>query len=49
MPYIKKAPRLPVTERIVDEILSLPMHPLMTEEEQGEVIASVKAFFKQKR
>jgi dTDP-4-amino-4,6-dideoxygalactose transaminase len=48
MPYINRPPRLPVTERTVDEILSLPMHPLMTEEEQGAVISSVRAFFDKK-
>jgi dTDP-4-amino-4,6-dideoxygalactose transaminase len=46
MPYIGRSSNLPVTERIVDEIVSLPMHPLMTEEEQSAVITSVKAFFK---
>ncbi|MEA3557806.1 MAG: DegT/DnrJ/EryC1/StrS family aminotransferase [Candidatus Thermoplasmatota archaeon] len=44
MPYIENAPVLPVTERIVDEILSLPMHPLLTEEEQTAVIEGVRSF-----
>lgn len=45
MPYIDDAPELPVTERIVDEILSLPMHPLLTEEEQMTIIDHIKGFF----
>ena len=49
MPFIKKAPKLPVTSRIVEEIVSLPLHPLLTEEEQGAVISSLKGFFKGKR
>lgn len=44
MPYFKEATKLPVTERIVDEILSLPMHPLLSEEEQKYIIMSVKGF-----
>ncbi|MGA1820497.1 MAG: DegT/DnrJ/EryC1/StrS family aminotransferase [Thermoplasmatota archaeon] len=44
MPYFKDPPKLPVTERIVDEILSLPMHPLLTEEEQKHIIEAVKGF-----
>ena len=44
MPYFKKVPTLPVTERIVNEILSLPIHPLLTEEEQKEIISAVKGF-----
>lgn len=44
MPYFEDVPKLPVTERIVDEILSLPMHPLLSEEEQKEIIGTVKRF-----
>ena len=44
MPYIKDAPSLPVTERIVNGILSLPMHPLLTEEEQKHIIEMIKVF-----
>lgn len=35
---------LPVTERIHREELSLPMSPLLTDEEVEEVIASVNSF-----
>ncbi|MGA1822293.1 MAG: DegT/DnrJ/EryC1/StrS family aminotransferase [Thermoplasmatota archaeon] len=45
MPYIEKAPDLPVTDRIVDEILSLPMHPLLSGEEQEEIIGAVREFY----
>lgn len=45
MPYMGEVPDLPVTDRIVDEILSLPMHPLLSGEEQGDVIKAVREFF----
>lgn len=44
MPYIFNPPKLPITERIVDEILSLPMHPLLTEEEIKDIIGTIKEF-----
>lgn len=44
MPYIFNPPELPVTERIVNEILSLPMHPLLTEEDQKDIISAIKSF-----
>ncbi len=37
---------LPVTERLAGEILSLPMHPWLTDEEVGRVITSVRYFFR---
>ncbi|OGZ05569.1 MAG: hypothetical protein A3C93_05305 [Candidatus Lloydbacteria bacterium RIFCSPHIGHO2_02_FULL_54_17] len=36
---------LPVTERVVGEILSLPIFPEMTREEQEKVIREIKGFF----
>jgi len=45
MPYIQDPPGLPQTERAVDEILSLPMHPLMTDEEVSAVIDGVRSFY----
>lgn len=38
-------PPLPVTERLVDEILTLPLSATHTEAEIDEVIAAVRAFF----
>jgi dTDP-4-amino-4,6-dideoxygalactose transaminase len=38
--------KLPVTERISTEVLSLPMYPELTEEEVQFVIKSIKDFFK---
>lgn len=35
---------LPVTEQIVKEIVSLPMYPQLTKEQQGAVVAAVKEF-----
>jgi len=46
MPYFENTPSLPVTEKIVEEILSLPMHPLLGEEEQKEIIEGVISFAK---
>jgi dTDP-4-amino-4,6-dideoxygalactose transaminase len=34
---------LPVTERLSQEVISLPMHPYLTPEAQGRVIAAVRA------
>lgn len=39
---------LPVTERISKEVLSLPMHPYLTREEQTYVIDAIKDFFKER-
>ncbi|HID73436.1 MAG TPA: erythromycin biosynthesis sensory transduction protein eryC1, partial [Thermoplasmata archaeon] len=36
---------LPITERIAGEILSIPMHPFMTDDEVSTVIDGVNAFF----
>ncbi|MHA2246024.1 MAG: DegT/DnrJ/EryC1/StrS family aminotransferase [Candidatus Hodarchaeales archaeon] len=40
--------QLPITESISQEILSLPMYPTMTEEEQNYVIETIKRFFEVK-
>ncbi len=37
---------LPVTEAAADRVLSLPMHPYLTEDDQDLVIAAVRAFAK---
>ncbi len=46
MPYLDENTSLPVTERVVDEILSIPMHPLLEEEEQKLIIGSIRGFYK---
>jgi len=38
--------KLPVTERISREVISLPMYPELTEEEIGFVIKTIKDFFR---
>ena len=38
---------LPVTEQLVREIVTLPLHSCMAEENQGRVIAAVQSFFDQ--
>ncbi len=45
MPYVEGKWELPETEKLVDEILSIPMHPLLSEGEQGEIIDSIRNFF----
>lgn len=37
---------LPVAERLADELLTLPMHAELTDEEQDQVIAAVVGFFR---
>jgi len=39
------APSLPITERISDHILSLPMYPDMTRDEQAMVCQTIRSFF----
>jgi dTDP-4-amino-4,6-dideoxygalactose transaminase len=41
--YAKGA--LPVTEELTDEVLSLPMHPELTEEQQAYITDAVKEFY----
>jgi dTDP-4-amino-4,6-dideoxygalactose transaminase len=43
-PCLKSDVRLPVTEERVDEILSLPMHPFLSEDEVDYVAATVRSF-----
>lgn len=38
--------RLPVTEKVHNELLSIPLHPEITEEEQDVIIKTIKGFFK---
>ena len=45
--YAQYAPEggLPVTERVANEILSLPIYPELTDEQLEEVVASVQSYF----
>ena len=43
-PCLKSNVRLPVTEKYVDEILSLPMHPQLSDGQVGYVAAQVRNF-----
>jgi dTDP-4-amino-4,6-dideoxygalactose transaminase len=38
------AERYPVAERLYDEMLTLPLHPDLTEEQQDEIVAVVRSF-----
>ncbi|MCD6490030.1 MAG: DegT/DnrJ/EryC1/StrS family aminotransferase [Thermodesulfobacterium sp.] len=38
--------KLPVTERVAKEVLSLPLYPYLTEEEINYVISSIRDFYK---
>ena len=40
-----RAGQFPVAERLCETVLSLPMHPLLTTEQQEYIISSVGAFF----
>lgn len=46
MPYIEDPPWLPRTDEAVNEILSLPMHPLLGDDEVDRIIEGVRTFFK---
>ncbi len=37
--------KMPVTEEVCQRILSLPLHPYMTQKEQDDIIAYIKNFF----
>jgi len=39
---------LPVTERVAESCLSLPLYPEMTEAQQDAVVAAIAAFFGQR-
>lgn len=43
--YFKKSHTLPVTEKLCEEVLSLPMHTELNEEIQNYIIENVKKFF----
>jgi len=43
-PCLKSDVRLPVTEKYVDEILSLPMYPQLTDEQVDCVASEVRNF-----
>lgn len=45
-PYIKKAPKLPLTEKICGEILSLPIFPEMTDDEVDHVCNVIRNFYR---
>ena len=38
--------KFPVTEKLVDRILSLPLFPELTEEQQDRVVERIKEFLK---
>ncbi|MDD5108784.1 MAG: DegT/DnrJ/EryC1/StrS family aminotransferase [Candidatus Omnitrophica bacterium] len=46
--YGKQKVRLPVTEKIYSELLSLPLHPDITDKDQKYIIEKIKSFFTKK-
>ena len=48
-PCIKSDVRLPITERYVDEVLSLPMHPQLSDKEVERVALEVRNFVEDAR
>jgi dTDP-4-amino-4,6-dideoxygalactose transaminase len=43
--FLKKGARFPVTEKVYNEVLSLPLHPALTRAEQGRVISAIQEFY----
>jgi len=43
--YLDEVPELPETERVTERILSLPMHPRITDEEIDRVCAAIRGFY----
>ncbi|MCI9134221.1 MAG: DegT/DnrJ/EryC1/StrS family aminotransferase [Lachnospiraceae bacterium] len=43
-----KKGELKVTERICDRVLALPIHPYITEQEQGQVVDAIKEFMEER-
>ena len=46
--YVSQTFELPITERLCDRVLSLPIHTEMDSETQNYIIESVKSFFNEK-
>jgi dTDP-4-amino-4,6-dideoxygalactose transaminase len=42
VPYAQRGPALPVTERLANEVLSLPLHPYMNEDEYQRVTLALQ-------
>ena len=47
--FARKGSRFPVADRIYDQLLSLPLHPLLTAVDQGWIIESVGLFFDEQK
>lgn len=45
----KQAARLPVTERISKQVLSLPIHPGLSEKEMDYIVKTIKTFFRRNK
>ena len=45
-PYLQFGGSFPITERVSAEILSLPMHPGLSNEDVENVVLAINAFFK---
>lgn len=48
-PFGFRAGDLPCTERLAKEVISLPLHPAMTDEDADYVIGAVREFFSRRR
>jgi dTDP-4-amino-4,6-dideoxygalactose transaminase len=46
--FRRKDVRLPITEKIYDELLSLPLHPDVTADDQDTILRTIKEFFLKK-
>lgn len=45
MPFVEGEWNLPETEKLVDEILSIPLHPLLEDAEQAKIIDGIRSFY----
>ena len=44
--YLNKDVRLPITEKVYSEILTLPLHPNLTIDEIDQIVTHIKSFYK---
>ena len=47
--YLKKEVELPQTEKISEQVLTLPLYPNMTKEEINYLTCSISEFFEEKK
>lgn len=43
--FPRSATRLPIAEKLADEVISLPMHPYLSAADQNHIVESIRAFY----